>query len=101
MSLSKSRFGSLAQAVKDRTAGEGDQVAPAPAPMGAGVHKPIAALGVVAEGLRDRIKRLETELAQANTKNTGLERDLAHARTATANAGEAIAEFLFLDPTVV
>ena len=56
-----------AQAVKDRTAAEAEaapvtagQGAPEPRlPTGAGVHKPAAALGAMAEGLRERVARLE------------------------------------------
>ena len=103
MSSGSSRFGNLAQAVRERTAsaaaGQDLQTTTAvPSPAGAGIHKPAAALASVAEGLRDRVARLETELAQQTDRNGDLERQLAHARHAVAGAGDALEEFLFLDP---
>ncbi|PHK95275.1 chromosome partitioning protein ParB [Pseudoroseomonas rhizosphaerae] len=96
-----SRFGALAQAVRDRTAST--EAAPArPAmPEGAGVHKPAAALSLAAEGLRDRVARLEGELARASSANAGLERALAHAREAAGRAGDSVEEFLFLDASLI
>ena len=67
----------------------------------AGAHKPIAALGAVTEGLRDRVTRLEAALADTQGRNAGLERDLHQARTAQVRAGDAVEEFLFLDPAAV
>lgn len=108
MSARPSRFGSLAQAVKDRTAAADD--APEPAnqaasqaapPTGAGLHRPAAALGAMAEGLRERLARLEAELAQASGRNTELEHALGQARSAASKAGEAVEEFLFLDPAAI
>ena len=108
-----SRFGSIAQAVKDRAAdtarpyaeGErgGTPTAPSPsrAPLGAGVHGPSAALGTLAEGLRERVVRLEAELARASGRNADLERDLEHAKKAASLAGASVEEFLFLDPRSV
>ena len=103
MSSGSSKFGNLAQAVRERTAsaaaGEELQTTTAvPSPAGAGIHKPAAALASVAEGLRDRVARLETELAQQTDRNGDLERQLTHARHAVAGAGDALEEFLFLDP---
>jgi len=106
MTARPSRFGSLAQAVKDRTAAvvaptvENPAAAPQAAP-GAGLHKPAAALGMVAEGLRERILRLEAELAQATGRNTALERSLDEAKAAAGRAGAALDEFLFLDPAAI
>jgi ParB family chromosome partitioning protein len=99
MTAAKSRFTSLAQAVRDRTA---DPTPEAPSdqglrPTGAGVHKPAAALGTVGEALRDRVSRLEAELAQATSANTGLVEELQHVRALSARAGDSIEEFLFLD----
>ena len=99
MTAAKSRFTSLAQAVRDRTA---DPTPEAPSdqthrPTGAGIHKPATALGTVGEALRDRVSRLEAELAQATSANAGLVEELRHARTLSARAGDAIEEFLFLD----
>ena len=99
MTAAKSRFTSLAQAVRDRTA---DPTPEAPSdqthrPTGAGIHKPATALGTVGEALRDRVSRLEGELAQATSANAGLVEELRHARTLSARAGDAIEEFLFLD----
>ena len=109
MSARPSRFGSLAQAVKDRTAAEAEsapvtagQGAPEPRPpTGAGLHKPAAALGAMAEGLRERVARLEAQLAQASGQNAALELELGQARSAASRAGEAVEEFLFLDPAAI
>jgi ParB family chromosome partitioning protein len=106
VSARPSRFGSLAQAVKDRAAAA-DEPRPepagqgAPAPAGAGLHKPAAALGTMAEGLRERVARLEAQLAQASGRNTELERELGQARSAASRAGESVEEFLFLDPAAI
>jgi len=96
--VSKGRFGALTKAVQASTAAV--QAEGPPTPPG-GVHRPTAALGAVAEGLRDRIARLETALADTEGRNTGLERELQQARTAQARAGDAAEEFLFLDPAAV
>lgn len=96
-----SRFGALAQAVRDRTASTDALPARPSMPEGAGVHKPAAALTLAAEGLRERVARLEAELARASTANAGLEQALAHARDAAGRAGELVEEFLFLDPSVI
>jgi ParB family chromosome partitioning protein len=109
MNARPSRFGSLAQAVKDRAAaaatavagGVAEEAGESGAPPGAGLHRPAAALGAMAEGLRERIVRLETELAQASGRNTELERELDHAKEAAGRAGQAVEEFLFLDPGAI
>jgi ParB family transcriptional regulator, chromosome partitioning protein len=105
MSASKSRFGSLAQAVRDRTAEpERDSAAPAaaqPPPAGAGVHKPAAALSAMSETLRDRITRLEAELAQSQTANTELQSELHRAKSLRDKAGDSAEEFVFLDPNSI
>lgn len=95
------RFGSLAQAVKDRTktASSADN-AEGPAP-GAGMHKPALALGQLSEGLRERIARLEGELAHAGGRNAELAAELSQARASAVRAGEAADEFVFLDPSLV
>ena len=79
-----SRFGALAQAVKERTgaaaeadAGEGSaapaETAPArPLLTNAGVHAPSAALGNLAEGLRERVARLEALVAELQEQLAGL-----------------------------
>ncbi len=74
MTSAKSRFGSLAQAVKEGTAAPSELASPnaSARPAGAGAHKPAAALGAVSETLRDHVSRLEAELAQASTENVGL-----------------------------
>lgn len=94
------RFGALARAVQASTATAQAEAESRPT-MSAGEHKPIAALGIVAEGLRDRIARLETALADTEGRNAGLERDLQQVRTAQLRAGDATEEFLFLDPAGV
>ncbi len=96
--MSKGRFGALAKAVQASTAAVQAEEPPAPP---AGVHRPTVALGAMAEGLRDRIARLETALADTEDRNAGLERELQQARTAQARAGDAVEEFLFLDPAAV
>jgi ParB family transcriptional regulator, chromosome partitioning protein len=97
MSTTKSRFSSLAQAVKERTAeSEMEPARPdAPRPAGAGVHKPAAALSAVGVTLRDHISRLEAELAHATSTNTGLAAELEHAKILRERAGDS-EEFLFL-----
>lgn len=108
-----SRFGSIAQAVKDRAAetarphaegearGAPDGHPPSRAPAGAGVHGPSAALGTLAEGLRERVARLEAELARSSGRNADLERDLERAKRTASSAGASVEELLFLDPRTV
>ena len=96
--MSKGRFGALAKAVQAGTAAV--QAAEPLAPP-SGAHKPTVALGAVAEGLRDRVSRLETALADTEGRNAGLERELQQARKAQNRAGDAEEEFLFLDPVAV
>jgi ParB family transcriptional regulator, chromosome partitioning protein len=108
-----SRFGALAQAVKERAGAaavqaderEGSAVlaetTPARPLTNAGVHAPSAALGNLAEGLRERVARLEAELGRANGREAELERDLRHARKAASRAGDSVEDFLFLDPQTV
>lgn len=103
MSGRASRFGSLAQAVKDRAAAaETPPAAPErPASDGAGLHRPAALLGAVAEGLRERIARLEAELAGAQQGRAELQRELDQARAVAGRAGDSAEEFLFLDPAAI
>jgi len=98
MTAAKSRFNSLAQAVKDGTAAPTKDVSSnlLVRPVGAGIHKPAAALGVVGETLRDHVSRLEAELAQATSENAGLLIELERAKVLRERAGDAIEEFLFL-----
>ncbi|MGK7867980.1 ParB/RepB/Spo0J family partition protein [Falsiroseomonas sp. E2-1-a20] len=110
----RSKFGALAQAVKDQaaTASRGLPAAGADVeraagrsdsrtPNAVGLHKPAVALGALAEGLRERVTRLEAELAQAAGRNTDLERALGQARSAATKAGDAVDEFVFLDPSQI
>jgi len=90
------RFGQLAQALRER----GGDPAPAAAPVAA-QHRPAAALGAVTEGLRERIQRLERDLAQAGERGDGLAQQLAQARSIAARAGEDADEFLFLSPALI
>jgi ParB family chromosome partitioning protein len=99
MTAAKSRFTNLAQAVKDRTTDTAtnpgaDQ---SQRPVGAGVHKPVAALGAVGEAVRDRIRRLEAELAEAGTANAGLAEELSRVKALSARAGDAVEEFLYIE----
>jgi ParB family transcriptional regulator, chromosome partitioning protein len=98
MKTVKSRFSSLAQAVKDRTAEPTPESAAAQPsrPTGVGVHKPAIALGAVGEALRDRVSRLEAELALASSENLGLVQELQRTKALSEHAGDAIEEFLFL-----
>ena len=66
--------------------------------MGAGVHKPSAALNAIGETLRNHITRLEDELARANSTNGELAGELERAKSLQEKAGDAIEEFLFLEP---
>jgi ParB family chromosome partitioning protein len=90
-----SRFSQLAQAMQDRAEGT-----PAPA-QPAALHKPAAALGVMTEGLKDRIKRLEEALAEAGSHGQHLEHELGQARAIAARAGHDSDEFLFLAPELI
>jgi ParB family chromosome partitioning protein len=103
MTAVKSRFSSLARAVKDGTAMSTQDVASdlPTRPLGAGVHKPAAALGAMGETLRDHVSRLEAELAQATSDNAGLAIELERGRALRERAGDAIEEFLFLEPNSI
>lgn len=99
-----SRFNRLAQAVRDRTAEIDAEPRPALAEKpqdGAGQHRPAAALGIAAEGLRERIARLEAELAKAGSANAGLEQQLQSAQGLASRSGTEAEEFLFIDPGLV
>ena len=87
----ESRFSSLAQAVKERTADPDREVIPGAAarPAGAGVHKPAAALNAVGETLRDHITRLEAQLAQAASTNTDLATELQRVKALRDKAGDS------------
>ena len=96
--MSKGRFGALAQAVQ---AGTAAVQAEKPAALTGSIHRPTAALGAVAEGLRDRITRLEAALVHTEGHNAGLRRELDQVRVVQARAGDAVEEYLFLDPAVI
>ncbi len=106
-----SRFGTLARALRERTAAavaSGDAATPgAPALPGAGVHRPAATPAQTAEGLRERVARLGAEDARATGDNAELRRELEIARAALArhapgaDADGADRAFLFLDPATV
>jgi ParB family chromosome partitioning protein len=100
MSSGKSRFSSLAQAVKERTAEPEPDTSGehASRPSGAGVHKPATALNAVGETLRNHITRLEAELARANSTNGELAAELQRAKALQEKAGDAVDEFHFLEP---
>src|SRR5271165_6316609 len=103
MSTTKSRFNSLAQAVKERTAEPEKEVALPDAwrPAAGGVHKPAAALSAVGETLRDHISRLEAELTQATSTNSDLVAELQRVKALREKAGDSAEEFLFLQPDSV
>jgi len=98
MSTTKSRFSSLAQAVKEKTAEVGIETGGAEAPPlpGAGIHKPAAALSAVGETLREHIARLEAQLAHETSKNGDLAAELERAKVLREKAGDAAEEFIFL-----
>ncbi|MBS0639578.1 MAG: ParB/RepB/Spo0J family partition protein [Proteobacteria bacterium] len=103
MTSTKSRFSSLAQAVKERTADNASATGSPDLsrPAGAGIHKPAAALSAVSESLRDHISRLEGELAHSKNANADLRRELEYARSLQDKAGADADEFAFLDPASV
>jgi ParB family chromosome partitioning protein len=92
----KNRFGMLSQALRDSTA----EPEPAAAPPAA-QHRPATALNAAAEGLRERIARLEAETAAGSTREAELRRELEAARGIAARAGEGAEEFIFVDPALV
>jgi ParB family chromosome partitioning protein len=100
MSSGKSRFSSLAQAVKELTAEPEPDIScdHGSRPSGAGIHKPAAALNAVGETLRNHVHRLEAELARANSANGELAVELQRAKALQENAGDAAEEFHFLEP---
>jgi len=98
MKSANSRFGALAQAVRESTAKvETAPVVPSPGPQ----HRPATALNSAAEGLRERIARLEAELSSASSSNNTLLQDLARMRSVAERAGEGASEFLLIDPSAV
>ncbi|MBV8522010.1 MAG: ParB/RepB/Spo0J family partition protein [Acetobacteraceae bacterium] len=103
MTATKSRFTSLAQAVKERTAeAEGDtHASEASRPAGAGVHKPAAALTAAGETLRDHIARLEAQLARETSKSSELYLQLERAKALKEKAGDAAEEFIYLHADAV
>ncbi|WP_419899397.1 ParB/RepB/Spo0J family partition protein [Roseomonas sp. USHLN139] len=94
----KNRFSKLSEALHNATA---EVAAAPPAAEPAAQHRPAAALTAAAEGLRERIARLEAELATKGQAEAGLQRALAAARAVAAKAGEGAEEFLFVDPALV
>ena len=97
MKTAKSRFSSLAQAVKDRHGGTDSRTRGATSHRLRSVHKPAIALGAVGEALRDRVSRLEAELAQASSANAGLVQELKRTKALSERVGDSIEEFLFLE----
>jgi ParB family chromosome partitioning protein len=55
----------------------------------------------VSETLRDRIMRLEAELARSQTANTELQSDLHRAKSLRDKAGDSAEEFVFIDPNTI
>jgi ParB family chromosome partitioning protein len=101
MTATRSRFESLAKAVKDGTAEPRNEapVGPIQRPAGAGVHKPAVALDAMGETLREHVSRLEAELSRATSENAGLAAELQRAKALSEQAGDNIEEFLFLEPS--
>ncbi len=96
MTRRNSRFGALAEAVRSSTA-----QLPEAAAQEATPHRPSMALGLASEGLKERIARLEAELAQAGSTNTALQSELSRIRGVAGAAGDTVEEFLFLEPALV
>ncbi len=98
MSAAKSRFSSLAQAVKEKMAEVGTEIPPAEVSRlsGAGVHKPAAALSAIGETLREHITRLESQLTLETSKNGDLVAELQRVKALREKAGDALEEFIFL-----
>jgi ParB family chromosome partitioning protein len=103
MSTTKSRFTSLARAVKERTArADSDSSSlEASRPTGAGIHKPAAALAAVGETLRDHIARLEGQLLQETSTRAELTAELQRVKALQEKADDVAEEFLFLQPDTV
>lgn len=98
MSKASSRFGALTQALRSGTAEPTQDTPfdPAPRPVGAGVHKPAVALAAMGEALRDRVSRLEADLAQKSSTNVELLAELQRIRALSQQAGDNVDEFIFL-----
>jgi ParB family chromosome partitioning protein len=94
MTKPPSRFGALKQAIGAGTAEATEHVLPEQ--PGAALHRPAVALGSVVETMRDRISRLETELAQTSSTNHDLAAELERARTLNKKATDEGDEFVFL-----
>ena len=99
MAAAKSRFKSVVQAVKDGTAAQvaDSLTAPNLQPVHTKLHKPAAALGSLGEALRDRINRLEDELAHAGSEKEELRQELERTKIIREKAGDKFDEFLFID----
>ncbi|MDB5370451.1 MAG: parB-like partition protein [Roseomonas sp.] len=93
------RFSQLGQAMRERTGGEVEAAASPAQPTAQ--HKPSAALGTMAEGLKERVLRLEQALADAGERSGSLEDELAQARAIAARAGGDADEFLYLAPGLI
>jgi ParB family chromosome partitioning protein len=103
MTKPPSRFGVLKQAIEAGTVEAAEHtVAEQPAvQIGAGVHRPALALGSVVETMRDRISRLENELAQTSSTNHGLVAELERARALSEKVTDEGDEFVFLQVDAV
>lgn len=100
MSAARRGFAALTEAM---ASGEGPSVdagiQASLAPLeGAGLHKPMAALGTFSETLRERVRKLEGELANAGADKAGLEAEVARLRSLSGSAAEGAEQLVFLDP---
>jgi ParB family chromosome partitioning protein len=103
MTKPPSRFGALRQAIEAGTA-EATEHALSEQPAlqtGAGVHRPAVALVSMVETMRDRISRLETELAQTSSTNHELVAELERAKALSEKATDEGDEFVFLEVDVI
>nr|WP_294526991.1 ParB/RepB/Spo0J family partition protein [uncultured Rhodopila sp.] len=98
MTKPPSRFGALKQAIEAGTVEATEHtVAEKPAaPIGAGVHRPALALGSMVETMRERISRLENELAHTSSTNHGLVAELERTRALSEKVTDDDDEFVFL-----
>ncbi|MFC3127555.1 ParB/RepB/Spo0J family partition protein [Pseudoroseomonas globiformis] len=92
----RSRFDHLAQAVRQQA-----ETATREA-NGAGTqHRPSVALSKATEGLRERMERLEAELAEAGAARAQQRTEIERLRAKISGAGAEADEFLFLDAGMV
>ncbi len=100
MSAARRGFAALTEAMSNGEAiSRGPDIQELPEALdGAGLHKPIAALGTFGETLRERVRKLEAELVGAGAEKAGLEAEVARLRSLNGSAAEGAEQLVFLDP---